>query len=258
MTTTVTLVSPPETTTKPSLPAASVRPEGRPYFRWKYRGERLLAALLLLPALPWIGLLGLAVRLTSRGPAIYRQRRLGLGGREFTIYKLRTMRADAEAATGAVWAAPNDGRTTALGRFLRATHLDELPQLWNVVRGEMALIGPRPERPEIAARLAEQIPDFPRRLCVRPGISGLAQINLPPDVNVAASRLKLALDLRYIDEAGPALDARIAAWTALRLMGMSASTLTRALGLYRDPRSPSAPPGRNGEVAPVRAIRKPR
>ena len=204
--------------------------ESRRYFRIKYSFGRVLAALLLIPALPVIGLLILIVRLTSRGPGIYRQVRVGAGGRGYVMYKIRTMRHDAESGSGPVWAAPNDARTTGLGQFLRKVHLDEFPQLLNVIKGEMALIGPRPERPEFTQLLARQLPGYLDRLQVRPGITGLAQINLPPDTDLDSVRRKLVLDLEYIRQAGAWLDLQILACTALRLVGCSgqrASRLTR-------------------------------
>jgi lipopolysaccharide/colanic/teichoic acid biosynthesis glycosyltransferase len=115
-----------------------------------------VAALLLVPAAPVIWVACLLVRLTSPGPALYRQTRVGKGGQQFTMYRIRTMRADAEAMTGPVWASDNDERITPVGRFRRRLHLDELPQLVNVVRGEMDLVGPRPERPEFTQRLARE------------------------------------------------------------------------------------------------------
>ena len=177
------------------------------YFRSKEIIEWVAAVILLLPGIPLIGLLVLLVRLHSRGPGIYRQARLGKNARVFNMYKIRTMRYDAEDKTGPVWAKANDPRITRLGRFLRKLHLDELPQLINVVKKEMSLIGPRPERPEIAAVLAEEIPGYTDRLVVLPGVTGLAQINLPPDSTLDDVRRKLVLDMKYIKQAGPWLDA---------------------------------------------------
>ena len=142
------------------------------------------------------------MRLTSPGPAIYTQKRLGKDGVPFTIYKLRTMRHDCERATGPRWAARRDSRVTPVGRVLRALHLDELPQFWNVLRGDMSLVGPRPERPEIAAVLTQSIPDYPLRLAVRPGLTGLAQVQFPADTDLESVRRKLDADLRYIDRRG--------------------------------------------------------
>jgi lipopolysaccharide/colanic/teichoic acid biosynthesis glycosyltransferase len=206
-----------------------------PYFRSKETIERLLAAVLLIPGIPLIGLLIILVRLQSRGPGLYRQIRLGKNGHVFTMYKIRTMRQDAEAKTGAVWAKTNDSRTTLLGRVLRKLHLDELPQLFNVVKREMALIGPRPERPEIAAMLVESIPHYMDRLVVLPGVTGLAQINLPPDSTLDDVRRKLVVDVDYIKRAGPWLDARIFMSTFVRLLGLPGAAAMTLFGLHRRP-----------------------
>ncbi|MCO6457135.1 MAG: sugar transferase, partial [Pirellulaceae bacterium] len=180
----------------------------RRYLFWKGLLDRLTAAVLLVPGLPLLGLLIVLVRATSRGPGIYRQVRVGKDGREFTMYKLRSMRQDAEAGTGAVWSTSHDNRVTPLGRFLRRSHLDELPQLFNVLWGEMSLIGPRPERPEFVCVLEEQIDGYRDRLAVPPGVTGLAQINLPPDTDLTSVRRKQVLDLLYIDTASAWLDCR--------------------------------------------------
>ena len=160
------------------------------------------------------------VRLTSRGPAIYGQTRLGYKGQQFTIYKIRTMHNDCERLTGPQWSQPGDPRVTPIGRILRATHLDELPQLWNILRGEMSLVGPRPERPEIVAKLERVLPDYPMRLLVRPGVTGLAQVQLPPDSDIESVRRKLACDLRYLNLASPWLDLRIVLATAIKVVGI--------------------------------------
>jgi len=201
------------------------------YFRSKERIERLAAAILLIPGIPLIGVLVLLVRLHSRGPGIYRQTRLGKNARVFQMYKIRTMRHDAEDKTGPVWAKTNDSRITRLGRLLRKLHLDELPQLFNVVKKEMALIGPRPERPEIVAMLAEEIPNYTDRLVVLPGVTGLAQINLPPDSTLDDVRRKLVVDIKYIKKAGPWLDARILMSTFVRLLGLPGARAMTLFGL---------------------------
>src|SRR5262249_59838134 len=121
------------------------------------------------------------------GPAADLRARLGPGGVEFRILKRRTMIDNCESLTGPRWALPGDPRVTPIGAILRATHLDELPQLWNVLRGDMSLIGPRPERPEIVTRLLRDLTNYGDRLEVRPGITGLAQVQLPPDVNVSTA-----------------------------------------------------------------------
>jgi lipopolysaccharide/colanic/teichoic acid biosynthesis glycosyltransferase len=202
------------------------------YFPTKELVERIAAAILLLPGIPLIGLLVLIVRLHSRGPGIYRQMRLGKSGRVFEMYKIRTMRHDAERKTGPVWAKHHDARITSLGRFLRKVHLDELPQLINVMKNEMSLIGPRPERPEIAAALVRSIPKYVDRLAVHPGITGLAQINLPPDLTVEDVRRKLVLDMKYIREASLWLDVRIFMSTFVRLLGLPGTWAMTLFGLH--------------------------
>lgn len=207
-----------------------------PYFSWHLWPQRLLALLLLPVCLPLLLLLIVVVRLTSRGPGIYRQTRVGLAGRHFQLYKLRSMRVDAEAGTGAVWAQlRGDPRVTPFGRFLRATHLDELPQLFNVLNGEMGLVGPRPERPEFTHKLALEIPGYMERHAVRPGITGLAQINLPPDTDLDSVRRKLLLDLQYIRTGGLSVDLRICFVTALRVIGIRGRRVRQLLRIKGDP-----------------------
>src|SRR6266849_7902278 len=139
-------------------------PHGSWYVSWKPRIEFVLAFLGLVITAPMILLAGVLIKLTSRGPAFYTQVRIGKNGRRFTIYKLRTMHHWAEAATGPIWAVPGDQRVSAIGKLLRATHLDELPQLFNVLTGDMSLIGPRPERPEIVHQLQSSIDGYLHRL----------------------------------------------------------------------------------------------
>jgi lipopolysaccharide/colanic/teichoic acid biosynthesis glycosyltransferase len=204
------------------------------FFRTKEWLECGLGFLLLVLASPVIAALILLVRLNSRGPGIFRQNRVGKRGVVFTMYKLRSMRMDAEAATGPAWSPSGaDPRTTRLGHWLRRLHLDELPQLLNVARGEMSLVGPRPERPEFVHVLAEQIPGYLNRLMVHPGITGLAQINLPPDTDLNSVRRKLMLDCEYIRTASWWLDVRIVACTALRVLWIKGPAITRTLGLER-------------------------
>ncbi len=179
-----------------------------------------LAAGLFALALPVMALAIVAVRATSRGPAIYRQTRLGRGGVPFTILKIRTMRHDAEGDGQARWATAGDRRITPVGRVLRALHIDELPQLWNVLRGEMSLVGPRPERPEIIERLRKSVPNYDSRHAVKPGLTGLAQIHLPPDETIADVKRKLVHDRFYIRRASLGFDLAILGCTALKLLGL--------------------------------------
>jgi lipopolysaccharide/colanic/teichoic acid biosynthesis glycosyltransferase len=185
----------------------------------------LLAMIVLLPVML---LIAVAIKLTSRGPVFYLQERVGLdrrrpgagpahprrtrdlGGRPFTIYKFRTMVVDAERHSGAVWATQDDPRVTAVGRFLRQYRLDELPQLLNVVRGDMNIVGPRPERPTIFAELRQHIAEYPQRQRAKPGITGLAQINHHYDRSMEDVRTKVRYDLEYIR--------RRSLWEDLRIM----------------------------------------
>lgn len=183
--------------------------------------EWLVTFVLTMPCLPLIGALWLIVKLTSPGPGLYRQRRAGWHGRDFEILKLRTMTHNCEQHTGAVWSIPGDSRVTPLGAWLRKTHLDELPQLFNVLRGEMALVGPRPERPEIITKLVEQVPGYLHRLKMRPGVTGLAQIFHEPDRTVDDVRRKLSIDLEYLQCMSLWLDLRIVACTALKMVGLN-------------------------------------
>lgn len=229
-----------EISVPPAIAAEAALVTPAPYFRRKVVIDKLLALLLLPPALLIMAVLVPLVRLTSRGPAIFTQRRLGRYGKVFTMYKIRTMVTDAEAGTGPVWSTGDDPRITPLGRFLRRLHLDELPQIWNVLRGDMALVGPRPERPEIVAQLAPHIPGYGRRLAVLPGITGLAQINLPPDSDLDSVRRKLVLDLEYIHHASPQLDLRMFLCSLLRLLGISGERAMRFMRVVRTPTIPAA------------------
>ena len=210
-----------------------VRPS--PYCNWKMWIGRLLAAGLLIPGTPIIALLVLVVRLTSPGPGIYRQCRVGQHGKIFWLYKIRTMVHGAERRTGPAWAQPDDPRITRVGSVLRKLHLDEFPQLFNVLRGDMTLIGPRPERPEFVQVLHRQVPGYLNRLVIRPGISGLAQVNLPPDMDLESVRRKLALDIEYIATASPLLDFRLLCCTASHLLGIPGDVAMRVFRLTRNP-----------------------
>ena len=186
----------------------------------------VLATVGLILASPLILLIALAVKLTSKGPVLYSQLRVGvdrrsrfgkaderrvydLGGKPFTMYKFRTMHVNAEADGRAVWAKQADPRVTLVGRLLRGTRLDELPQLYNVLRGEMNIVGPRPERPTIFADLRENIPEYPLRQRVKPGITGWAQINQCYDVTMDCVREKVRYDLEYLQRQSIVEDLRI-------------------------------------------------
>jgi lipopolysaccharide/colanic/teichoic acid biosynthesis glycosyltransferase len=187
----------------------------------------VLAATGLFITLPLLIIIGILVKMSSRGPILYAQTRVGLdrrwrrtlamhdrrvrdlGGAVFTIYKFRTMRVDAEAKSGAVWAKENDPRVTPLGKYLRILRLDELPQLWNILRGDMNIVGPRPERPSIVARLQRDIANYGSRHRVRPGLTGLAQINQQYDACLDDVRTKVSYDLDYLRTQSLMLDFQI-------------------------------------------------
>jgi len=220
----------------PSAPAAEpelVEFGARAERDWPRRMLNVVISLLgITLTLPLMLLVALAIKLSSRGPVIYTQVRVGLdrrrlrgsealnhrrtgdiGGKPFRIYKFRTMRVDAEQGTGAVWAKKDDDRVTRVGRFLRQYRMDELPQLFNVLKGEMNIVGPRPERPTIFAELRENITEYPLRQLAKPGITGLAQISQDYDTNLEDVRRKVHYDLEYIRRQGLLEDIRIMAKT---------------------------------------------
>jgi sugar transferase (PEP-CTERM system associated) len=168
-----------------------------------------VAGVLVLVFAPVMLLVAIAVKLTSRGPILHRQTRVGLNDVPFTLYKFRSMYVDAEQRSGAVWAKKDDPRITPLGRWLRRLRFDELPQLFNVLRGDMAIVGPRPERPEFVKTLGEQIPYYRQRHCVKPGITGWAQINYKYGDTLQDTITKLEFDLYYIKNLALSLDTYI-------------------------------------------------
>jgi sugar transferase (PEP-CTERM system associated) len=185
--------------------------------RWLPAAKRALdiavSAVGLAVAAPLMAVVAALVKLSSPGPVLYHQNRVGQHGRVFTVHKFRTMRNDAEAKTGAVWASQNDPRITPLGRFLRRTRLDELPQLWNILIGDMSVVGPRPERPEFVRQLTEAIPYYGQRHVVRPGLTGWAQVRYTYGASVEDALMKLQFDLFYIKNMSLALDLFVIAST---------------------------------------------
>ncbi len=187
----------------------------------------VLAGVGMVVIAPVFAVLAAAIKLDSRGPVLYSQSRVGIdrrwrrmssthearredaGGRVFTIYKLRTMHVDAESTPDQVWATEGDPRVTRVGRVLRRFRIDEIPQLWNILRGDMNIVGPRPEQPTIAMRLRDDIPEYRLRHRVKPGLTGLAQINQSYDTTLDSVRSKVAWDLRYIREQSLLLDLRV-------------------------------------------------
>ncbi|MGL4419777.1 MAG: sugar transferase [Gemmataceae bacterium] len=202
-------------------------PQG--WFAWtKIATDYIVALWLLIPALPVIAICWVAVKVTSKGPGIYSQTRLGKNGRPYAIYKLRSMTVNAEAS-GAQWAKKVDMRVTTLGKFLRATHLDELPQLFNVLKGDMSLVGPRPERPEMIHQMGlnQHVPGYAQRLLVKPGVTGLAQLQVPADSDLNSVRHKVVYDLYYIENVGVLFDLRIIVGTLFKSAGLSPVWLRR-------------------------------
>jgi len=177
----------------------------------------LIGAIALCMLIPLIALGNL---LFSRGPLFFKQTRVGKGGRLFEVVKFRSMRPDAEVESGAVWAERDDDRVTSLGRFLRRTHLDEVPQVINVMRGEMSLVGPRPERPEFVATLSQSIPFYRARHAVRPGITGWAQIHQNYGDSYVGAREKLEYDLYYLKRQSPILDTEIILRTISKVLSL--------------------------------------
>jgi lipopolysaccharide/colanic/teichoic acid biosynthesis glycosyltransferase len=211
---------------------ASAHPE------WMHRALNVsVAAIGIVLVAPLAAVIAVLIKLSSPGPILYTQTRVGLdrralrgdrhqsrreedlGGRVFTIYKFRSMRVDAEVPGEAVWAAKDDPRITAIGDLLRKTRLDELPQLWNVVRGEMNVVGPRPERPSIFLSLRTQVENYHLRQRVKPGITGWAQINQAYDSSIDDVRNKVRLDLEYIASRSIWMDLRIMTRTPLVMIG---------------------------------------
>lgn len=176
--------------------------------RLKRALDVFMALGLLIPGLPLMLLSALIIRLESPGPVIYTQKRVGLHEQEFTVYKFRSMRQDAEK-DGAVWAQANDNRVTRFGKFIRKVRIDELPQLWNVLRGDMSFIGPRPERMEFVLKLAEKIPFYNLRHSVKPGLTGWAQVCYPYGASEEDARHKLEYDLYYVKNMSILLDIKI-------------------------------------------------
>ena len=229
----------PRTALTPTPPTASLRPAAtstrvpvREAYAVKPLIDYMLAAVLFVLLLPVMALTFVAVKLTSRGPAVYSQTRVGRGGRVFVIYKFRSMYHECEKVTGIQWSVKGDLRITPLGKILRALHLDELPQLWNVLKGDMSLVGPRPERPEIVEDLRLSIYGYDVRHAVKPGITGFAQIHLPPDSSILTVKNKLIYDRFYASRMGLFMDLYCMACTGFKLLGL------RRL-YHRPPRKPA-------------------
>ena len=180
-------------------------------YRATKRAFDIIASILGIILLsPLFVLTVLLIKLTSRGPVIYKQTRVGKNGEEFEMYKFRTMRVDAEKETGPIWACENDNRLIATGEFLRKAHIDEIPQFMNILKGDMSLIGPRPERPVFVEKFKKEIPQYAQRLEVKPGLTGLAQVWHKYDETIADVKKKVKYDLLYIK--------KLCLWTDLRIL----------------------------------------
>ena len=186
---------------------------------WRKTVKRLVDMIVSYTAIvcsvPLMLLIALAIKLTSKGPVLFVQNRVGLRGKTFNMYKFRSMTVDAEAGTGPVWAKKVDPRVTVIGKFLRKAHLDELPQFFNVLMGEMSVVGPRPERPYFVSELRKEIPHYDRRLAVKPGITGLAQIKHHYDETIRDVKKKLRYDVLYVRRTCPLLDFKVIGLTVL-------------------------------------------
>lgn len=190
--------------------------------RWYFNAAKEVVDILLgvifgLLALPVLLVCAALIKISSRGPVLFSQVRVGRDGKNFRMYKFRTMFVDAESASGAVWAADKDPRVVPACRWMRRSHLDELPQLWNVIKGEMSIVGPRPERPEIMAELEKHYPEVRKRLAVKPGITGLAQVRTGYDSSIESFRHKLQADLEYINKRKWSMELAILARTVWKL-----------------------------------------
>lgn len=186
-----------------------VRFARRKFRQFKRCFDVVVSIIGLVAASPILFISAIIIKVVSPGPVLFRQKRVGKGGNLFNIYKLRTMEPDAEKETGAVWAKENDPRLILFGRFLRKTRIDELPQFINVLKGEMSIVGPRPERPEFVKELKQVIPGYDKRLMVTPGITGLAQVRHRYDETIADVKEKIKYDLLYIRKMCLMVDLRI-------------------------------------------------
>jgi exopolysaccharide biosynthesis polyprenyl glycosylphosphotransferase len=195
---------------------------------WERVVKRLIdivvSLIVLVTGLPlWI-LIAILIKIDSRGPVIYKQERVGKDGKIFTLYKFRSMYENAEALTGPTWAMKNDPRVTRVGKILRKLHLDEIPQFVNVLKGDMSLIGPRPERPVFVEKLSKEIPLYRRRLKVKPGITGWAQVKYKYDESIEDVKKKLQYDLFYIENMSLRMDLKIIAYTILHILSGKGQT----------------------------------
>ena len=209
-------------------------PKISPYFRFKRPVDIIGVCIISVVLIPIILVFVLLVRLSSKGPVFYSQLRCGKNSKPFHMIKIRSMIVNAET-DGAVWAESDDPRITPVGRVMRKLHIDELVQIYNILRGEMSLVGPRPERPEFVDTLKEQLPGYEHRMLVLPGMSGFAQLNFPGDANMDDVRRKLCLDLEYIETASLGLDVRMlaATWCQFLFTKFSRTLPLKMFGVHR-------------------------
>lgn len=185
----------------------------RSFEKFKRYSDLFLSIFGITVSLPILALAAILIKFNSKGPVLYKQNRVGEEGKIFKIYKLRTMRVDAENETGAVWAKKNDPRITTMGKLLRKSHIDEIPQLFNVIKGDMSIVGPRPERPEMVRDLKTLIIDYEKRLQVKPGITGFAQVWHKYDETLKDVKKKIKYDILYIK--------KMCLWVDLRIMAQT-------------------------------------
>jgi len=199
------------------IPLIDIMPELMP--EWEKKLKRIsdvtISLMILIVSLPLNILVSILIKLDSPGPVLFKQDRMGMGNKEFRIYKFRSMFKDAEKHTGPIWSRKDDPRVTRVGRIIRKLRIDEIPQFYNVLKGEMSLVGPRPERPYFVDMLAEQLPYYRRRLKVRPGITGWAQVKHKYDESIEDVKVKLRYDLFYIENMSFRMDIKILARTIL-------------------------------------------
>jgi lipopolysaccharide/colanic/teichoic acid biosynthesis glycosyltransferase len=210
-----------------------------PKVSWYFSFKWFVDVFITILTLPVTGLLilffMLLVKLTSKGPVIYSQIRCCEGGKPFKMYKIRSMVADAEKGVKAQWSTGDDPRVTRVGKLMRKLHIDEMTQIWNVWRGEMNVIGPRPERPEFIEKLEKEVPGYSHRMLVKPGLTGYAQINLPPDSGLETVHEKVILDFEYIEEASPWFDFCILLGTIVKCVRGYDNLPLKLCGVYRNP-----------------------
>lgn len=199
------------------VPLIDIMPELMPEWEKKLKriSDVVISFLILILTLPLNLLVALAIKLDSKGPILFKQERIGMNGKNFRIYKFRSMYQDAEKTTGPVWSRKDDPRVTRVGKIMRKLRIDEIPQFFNVLKGEMSLVGPRPERPFFVEQLSQQIPYYKRRLKVRPGITGWAQVKHKYDESIEDVKVKLRYDLFYIENMSLRMDMKILARTIL-------------------------------------------